>query len=1018
MAIHNSLKILNDSEITELFDVPKIDPQDRELFFELTIEDEEYLATQPELRNKLDYILQTGYFRATRNFYKFKFVNVIEDAQYIINRYYPKQSIPKKLVDKNKYYAAQHFIMKIYNYRRCDSEFQIELARQANRLSQRDLTPRFIFDELLHHCEQHQIIRPKYSTLQSIVSRAILREENRLAVKLGNLLNKESKDTLDSLVSNDKTISSLALLKQDAKSFTTTEMEAELVKQKKIVEIYKKSKHVLLDLGLSRQNLNYYAETCEYYSTFMINRFNAKKSRLLMICLIWHRFIKITDHLVDFFIYKINWYETEAEEYANDQILEAKIKVDKNIKKATKILKIVGNEKIDPASIRPNCFNVVSQEKFSTFTNNFAKPILDQQQYLWEFYDDENGSIKRNLRNIALSFDIDFGNQDNLKKAFEYVKGYWQTTDKNKDPIAQDVPIDFISKSKHKYIIYKKSVKLASKKVRKLAHINIKRYEMAIYQALSSAITGGNIFIQDSVNYRSLESEIIKKTIWSKDKYSILKSLSDCINTEDIFSILAELKEELSDQYRDVNQRIKSKENEYIKIDENGDKVTWRLPYKREDDSADNPYYEKFTSTGISEVIDFTANDTNFFDSFKHILNKGSKSKPRTKDLKAYLVSQGEAIGHKKIAESSDVSYQNLIDIEGKFIRVDSLVEAGDIIIDAISKLPIFKYYNLSDYGIHASLDGQKIETKYQTILSRYSTKYFGYGKGVVSYSLIANHLPVSTKIIGANEHESHYVLDIIYNNNSDLNITTVSGDMHSVNRVNFALLKLFGYSFMPRMPSINLKAEHSLGAFKGTKSFKNDLIKPSHIIDEELIISEWDEIQRIVASIAKKDTSQSAIIKKLSSYSRKNRTLKALIEFDKIVMSIYVLKYIDDIQLRRNVHRALNRGEAFHQLRKALFQVNGKKILGKSENSLEISNQCNRVLACCIIYYNACLLSELLEHAESENNKELGDQIKKLSPVAWQHISLLGNFVFSEVAESIDIKGIVKNVLDKISKN
>lgn len=30
----------------------------------------------------------------------------------------------------------------------------------------------------------------------------------------------------------------------------------------------------------------------------------------------------------------------------------------------------------------------------------------------------------------------------------------------------------------------------------------------------------------------------------------------------------------------------------------------------------------------------------------------------------------------------------------------------------------------------------------------------------------------------------------------------------------------------------------------------------------------------------------------------------------------------------------------------------------------------------------------------------------------------LLGSFVFSEVAESIDIKGIIKNVLDKISKN
>lgn len=134
------------------------------------------------------------------------------------------------------------------------------------------------------------------------------------------------------------------------------------------------------------------------------------------------------------------------------------------------------------------------------------------------------------------------------------------------------------------------------------------------------------------------------------------------------------------------------------------------------------------------------------------------------------------------MAESSDVSLDNLNKVGAKFVRFNTLVDASNQIINNTAQLPIFKYYNLSDYGIHASLDGQKVETKYQTILSRYSTKYFGYGKGVVSYSLIANHLPVNTKIIGANEHESHHVLDIVYYNSSNLNITSVSGDMHSVN--------------------------------------------------------------------------------------------------------------------------------------------------------------------------------------------------------------------------------------------
>ena len=80
--------------------------------------------------------------------------------------------------------------MEMHGYSRHSAQFEIELVRQANRLSKRDLTPRFIFDELLHYCEQYQVVRPKYSTLQSMVSKAITREENRLLTKLENILDK------------------------------------------------------------------------------------------------------------------------------------------------------------------------------------------------------------------------------------------------------------------------------------------------------------------------------------------------------------------------------------------------------------------------------------------------------------------------------------------------------------------------------------------------------------------------------------------------------------------------------------------------------------------------------------------------------------------------------------------------------------------------------------------------------------------------------------------------------------
>ena len=85
-------------------------------------------------------------------------------------------------------------------------------------------------------------------------------------------------------------------------------------------------------------------------------------------------------------------------------------------------------------------------------------------------------------------------------------------------------------------------------------------------------------------------------------------------------------------------------------------------------------------------------------------------------------------------------------------------------------------------------MDGQTLVTKYHTIKSRYGKKYFGMLKGVVLFLLNANHLPLCLKVIGANQHESHFLLDIVESNTSDVEITAVSGDMHSINRVNFCL--------------------------------------------------------------------------------------------------------------------------------------------------------------------------------------------------------------------------------------
>ena len=124
------------------------------------------------------------------------------------------------------------------------------------------------------------------------------------------------------------------------------------------------------------------------------------------------------------------------------------------------------------------------------------------------------------------------------------------------------------------------------------------------------------------------------------------------------------------------------------------------------------------------------------------------------------------------------------------------------------------------------------------------------------------------------------------------------------------------------------------------------------------------------------------------------------------------MLDYIDDPDMRSNVHRSLNRGEALHQLISAIRKVNDKKLPGKNEIEMEIYNECTRLVANCIIYYNATLLSSLYNTCNKQNQQALCELIKRLSPVAWQHINLIGKYDFCKNQNLINIQEVIENAL------
>ncbi len=231
---------------------------------------------------------------------------------------------------------------------------------------------------------------------------------------------------------------------------------------------------------------------------------------------------------------------------------------------------------------------------------------------------------------------------------------------------------------------------------------------------------------------------------------------------------------------------------------------------------------------------------------------------------------------------------------------------------------------------------------------------------------------------------------------------------MHSVNKANFAILHWFGLRFEPRFTNLEEQLKE-LYCADDPALYEKCLVRPIGQIDLQAIVDEKANIDQIIATLGLKEMTQGTLIRKLCTYTAPNPTRRAIFEFDKLIRSIYTLRYLRDPQLQRNVHRSQNRIESYHQLRSAIAQVGGKKELtGRTDIETEISNQCARLIANAIIYYNSAILSRLLTKYEASQDAKALVLIKKISPAAWRHIHLNGHYTFRGDGQIIDLDAIV----------
>lgn len=986
------LEVLTPAERAAYYETPDFNEEQHYEFLTLSQSELDLVMSRGSWSARVYCCLQIAYFKAVNLFFKVTWNEVSnKTVSFILEQYFYDQKIKLSKITDYEYYTQCTAIAELYGFRMWESLFSDPLLDKANELVKLNVNQQFIALELLTYLKQQKIIRPQYTTLQSIVITAVNTEKSRINNLLIEQITPEESKLILALVSNESTLSELAAIKQDAKDFKPRMLIQECRKLNIMRPIYQIATRILPGLSVSKNNITNYGAFIHYYSAHDLRkRIKVGQTYLYILCYIHHRCQQIVDNLIIAFAYHQRHAQDKVGELNKLATAANAIQQSASMDYMKQLVKFYVDESLSNelsfGDVRQKAFNILDKQAILKYITENSSAV--EAMVYWESVDKVSTYLKSNIRCLVQNLEFS-STKAELLEAINWLKNL-----KIKHNIT-----DFPN-------LPPRLLPHLTKKVNDQTVLILNRYEYLVYRKIQDSITSGDIYFKDSLLYRNLSDELVAKD----KKDAIRQKLTAETAKKPISQQLDELLDKSNQLWKKLHKLYRQGKLKHLYYDKKTKKLHLKRAALPKQDQIEHSLYEHFPFQDIVNVIKTVHKECRFLDSFSHIQPRYVKSEANLDHLIASILAQGMNSGNATMANIANIPYNALQDTSLARLRLATLIAANDMISNSIAQMSIFPHYSFECGMLHGAVDGQKFNMATPTIKARYGKKYFGKGKGVVAYSLLCNHVPLQTYLLGSNDHESYFAFDIWYNNSSEINPQILTGDMHILNKANSVIMYWFDGELYPRFTNIDNQLQH-LYCEKWLDKYDNYEIKPNGEINRKLIESESESLERIIATLGSGEVSQASLIKKLCTYKQEYKTREALYELDKLVRSNQILQYLLDPNIISTTHRSQNRLESYHQLRSDIAQAYGKKhLIGKTDWALEISNQCGRLIANVIIHYNSMILSKLYDRYKAEDNQKALKMLKKISPIAWQHIHFQGRLVFSDSA-IINLDDIVKSI-------
>lgn len=514
-------------------------------------------------------------------------------------------------------------------------------------------------------------------------------------------------------------------------------------------------------------------------------------------------------------------------------------------------------------------------------------------------------------------------------------------------------------------------------------------YELCVLSELKNALRAGDIWVQGSRQFKDFNEYLLPS-----DKYETLKQ-ADKLSLPVVTTCDQYLHDQmllLTKQLETVNRMAKIDELPDATITESGLKITpLTNSVPEEADTLMQKACALLPHIKITDLLMEVEEWTGFSRHFTHI-KSGAIANDKTLLLTAILA-DAINLGLTKMAESCPgTTHSKLSWLQAWHIRDETYSTALAELVNAQLRQPFAE--NWGD-GTTSSSDGQRFKAGGHAERGGNINPKYGSEPGIQFYTHVSDqYSPFHTKVINVGVRDATYVLDGLLYHESDLRIEEHYTDTAGFTDHVFALMHLLGFRFAPRIRDLADKRLY-IPEKKTSYTAINTLIGGT--INMKHIRAHWDEILRLAASIKQGTVTASLMLRKLGSYPRQNGLAIALRELGRIERSLFMLDWLQNVELRRRVNAGLNKGEARNALARAVFFNRLGEMRDRSfENQRYRASGLNLVTAA-IVLWNTVYLERAIRSLRERGQHVDDDLLQHLSPLGWEHINLTGNYVWRQ---------------------